>query len=241
MLLASLQGTIGPSWRSPTHWNSFPQPPLGGTSPNIPDVRVNPAFTEIVNWIAFHDTVYCGVTSSHCYFGWMLRQFWFWFPDNCFLMDLVFFFFGPKQMPAPIPRCHFQLPSKPDLFLNESATHWARAKANQEAIPSKYPWWESLFPSWTCVSLGSHLTWRACEQGDGRTFEPWLLLKRPNPGDSSLFTFLLSFAFEAAPHWWNGGALWLLYILKPHSPEFAPVMETCTLSFKQIKREVSQK
>ncbi|KAM7238732.1 hypothetical protein CapIbe_010252 [Capra ibex] len=27
------------------------------------------------------------------------------------------------QMPAPIPHCHFQLPSKPDLFLNESATH----------------------------------------------------------------------------------------------------------------------
>ena len=93
MLLASLQGTIGPSWRSPTHWNSFPQPLLGGTSPSIPDVRVNPAFPEIANWIAFHDTVYCGVTASHRYFGWMLRQFWFWFPDNCFLMDLGFFFF----------------------------------------------------------------------------------------------------------------------------------------------------
>ena len=38
-------------------------------------------------------------------------------------------------------------------------------------------------------------------------WEPWLLLKRPNPGDSVLFTFLLSFAFEAAPHWWIGGAL----------------------------------
>lgn len=44
-------------WRSPTHWNSFSQPPLGGTSPSIPDVWVNAAFTEIVNWIALHDTV----------------------------------------------------------------------------------------------------------------------------------------------------------------------------------------
>lgn len=44
-------------WRSPTHWNSFSQPLLGGTSPSIPDVRVNAAFTEIVNWIALHNTV----------------------------------------------------------------------------------------------------------------------------------------------------------------------------------------
>lgn len=57
----------------------------------------------------------------------------------------------------------------------------------------------------------------------------------------TLFTFLFSLAFEAAAYWWMAGALWLLYILKLHSPEFALAMETCTLSFKQIKREVSQK
>lgn len=176
----------------------------------------------------------------------MLRQFWFWFPGNCFLMDsafkkIIFYFFSPKQMPPPIPYCHSQPPSKPDLFLNESAAHWAVAKENQEAIPSKYPWWKSLFSFWTCVSLLSHLTWRVCRGGYGRTFEPWLLLKCPHSSDSTLFTFLLCFAFEAAPYWWIGGALWLPYILRLHSPEFAPAMETCTLSFKQIKREVSQK
>lgn len=46
----------------------------------------------------------------------MLRQLWFWFPGNCFLMDSTFFF-SSKQMPPPIPCCHRQPPSKPDLFL----------------------------------------------------------------------------------------------------------------------------
>lgn len=75
----------------------------------------------------------------------------------------------------------------------------------------------------------------------GTTFEPWLLLKGPDSSDSTLFTFLHCSAFEAAPYWWAGGALQLLYSIELHSPEFAPAMETCTLSFKQIKREVSQK
>lgn len=103
------------------------------------------------------------MSSSHCYVGWMLRQFWFWFPGNCFLhkwLQPCLGGGGPKQLPPPIPRCHSQPPSKPDLFLNESAAHWAVAEENQEAIPSKYPWWKSLFSFWTRVSLLSHLTWR---------------------------------------------------------------------------------
>ena len=185
------------------------------------------------------------VTSSHCYVGWMLRQFWFSFPGNCFLMDSALFFLVPNRCLHRSLVAFLSLPqSLTCSLMNLPHTELGprqikrpfhqnicdgKASSHYELVFHSCPTWPGRPAKWGVGGV------------DGRTFEPWLLLKHPNPRDSILFTFLICFAFEAASHWWIGGALWLLCILKLHSPEFAPVMETCTLSFKQIKREVSQK
>lgn len=179
----------------------------------------------------------------------MLRDFWFWFSGNCFLMDLASppprtpFPGGrvPEQMPPPTLVAILSLPPSLTCSLMKPphTELYSQGKSRGRSIKISMMEKSVLIPILCFTSVPPHL------QGMHRT----VMGEHMNTGYcqnvqiqwlDSVYIFALLFLWNC-PLLVGWRALWLPYILKLCSPEFAPAMETCTLSFKQIKREVSQK
>lgn len=127
------------------------------------------------------------MTSSHCYVGWMLREFWFLFPGNYFLVDSAFLFW-PQTDALSGPLSFFSLP--------QSLTCSLISPLHTELWPRKIkkPFHQNTHDGKACshFELVFHFcpTWpggSAWRWLTGETFGPWLLWKHPN---SSNFVYI---------------------------------------------------
>lgn len=184
------------------------------------DLLVNPLSTEKISRISWHDTVSCGVTSSHGYVGWILSSDFDFLVIASSWIQPFFWRGSPKQI------LHWSLVAI--LSLPPSLTCLLMKPPHTELWPRKIkkPFHQNNHDGKACsrselVSLVPHLTWRA---GAGEMGEHVNTRYR----DNVLRPVILLCLHPALLRPWGGPllvgwrALWLPYILKLRSPRVRP-------------------